>query len=123
MGHFLLTKLLMDRLKSTSESRIVNLSSLAHGMGSNSLDVNDLMWNNRKYNDMTAYAASKLANIYFTKHQAKIFEQDGVNNVKVVSLHPGFVRTDLARSMNKCVLTIQWILCFPCIMLVTKSPF
>lgn len=122
MGHFLLTKLLMDRLKSTSESRIVNLSSMAHNMGSNNLDIDDLMWNKRKYNDWTSYAASKLANIYFTKHQAKILEQDGVNNVKVCSLHPGVVRTELGRNMNKCALVFQAIFCFPCIMLFTKSP-
>ena len=65
LGHFFLTNLLMSKLKACPEARIVNLSSLAHGMDSNQLNFNDLMWE-KGYDQWKAYGASKLANIYFT---------------------------------------------------------
>jgi len=91
-------------------------------MGSNRLDLEDLMWNKRKYNDWNVYAGSKLANIYFTKHMVKVLEQQGASHVKVCSLHPGVVRTELGRNMNKCGLLLQVIFCGPCFCLFTKSP-
>ena len=41
-GHFLLTKLLLDKLKASPEGRVVNLSSLAHTSGK--FDFSDLHW-------------------------------------------------------------------------------
>ena len=69
LGHFFLTTLLMDKLKASPEARVVNLSSMAHTMGTNRLNFDDLMWET-KYNDWGAYGASKLANVYFTKKLA-----------------------------------------------------
>ena len=71
-GHFLLTKLLMDKIKASNEGRIVNLSSMAHTFGTNSLNLDDLMWKESyPSNGWAAYGASKLANVYFTKELAK----------------------------------------------------
>ena len=98
IGHFLLAKLLFDRVESSSEGRIVVLSSNAHKRGTNRIRWDD-MGHETSYSAFPAYAMSKLSNVYFTRHMAKIIEEKGVKNVKVVSLHPGVVRTELGRYM------------------------
>lgn len=99
LGHFLLTNLLMDKIKAAPKARIVNLASLAHETAKdNGLDFNDLMWKD-SYNEWLAYSASKLSNIYFTKGLARKFETEGITNVKTCSVHPGVVRTELGRYM------------------------
>lgn len=70
MGHFLLTKLLLDKVKASNEGRIINVSSVAHTMPPNSLNFDDLMMK-EGYQDWRAYMQSKLANVYFTKELAK----------------------------------------------------
>lgn len=64
-GHFLLTNLLLDKLKASAPARIVNLSSLAHVAGH--VDLEDLNWQRRKYDTKAAYCQSKLALILFTR--------------------------------------------------------
>ena len=67
IGHFLLTNLLLDVLKVSIPSRIVNISSTAHKRGKIKLD--DLN-SDKNYEPGEAYAQSKLANILFTKELA-----------------------------------------------------
>ena len=45
----------MDRLKESKEARIVNVSSLAHTMPPNKLDMDDLFFEKKKYNEGTDY--------------------------------------------------------------------
>lgn len=68
-GHFLLTNLLLDTLKASAPSRIINLSSLAHVAGH--IDFDDLNWEKRKYDTKAAYCQSKLAVILFTKELSR----------------------------------------------------
>ncbi|GFR83479.1 retinol dehydrogenase 12 [Elysia marginata] len=59
-GHFMLTNLLLNKLKACSPSRIINLSSLAHSMGTIKWDdINS----EKNYGEWAAYGQSKLANI------------------------------------------------------------
>ncbi|XP_013412742.1 retinol dehydrogenase 12 [Lingula anatina] len=91
LGHFLFTHLLLDRIKTSAPSRIVNVSSVAHSFGK--MNFEDLM-SEKKYNSITAYGQSKLANILFTRELARKLEGTGVT---VYALHPGAVKTELAR--------------------------
>ncbi|XP_017027013.1 retinol dehydrogenase 13-like [Drosophila kikkawai] len=94
VGHFLLTHLLLDVLKETAPSRIVNVSSALHAQGS--INVNDLN-SEKSYSKAGAYNQSKLANVLFTRELAKRLEGTGVT---VNSLHPGVVDTELMRHMG-----------------------
>ncbi|XP_048376480.1 retinol dehydrogenase 11 isoform X2 [Stegostoma tigrinum] len=97
LGHFLLTFLLIDLVKQSTPSRIINVSSAAHTMGS--INFDDLN-SEKSYNSVKAYAQSKLANIMFTRELARKLEGTGVS---VFSLHPGVVQTELARHLNPVV--------------------
>ena len=91
LGHFLLTCLLLDRIKDSAPSRIITVSSAAHYIGY--LDFDDMMWTKR-YNAQLSYARSKLANIMFTRELASRLVG---TNITVCSLHPGTIRTELLR--------------------------
>ena len=87
LGPFLLTNLLLDKIKASAPARIVNVASTAHRGGS--LDFDDLQSENG-YNGMRVYGTSKLCNILFTRELARRLEGTGVT---ANSLHPGTVRT------------------------------
>lgn len=84
---FLLTHLLLDMLKASAPSRVINVSSEAHRVGG--FDFSDLQCE-RRYDAFRVYGTSKLANILFTRALAKRLEGTGVT---ANSLHPGMVRT------------------------------
>jgi len=93
LGHFLLTGLLLDRLRESAPSRIVNVSSHAHKQARRGLDFDDLQ-SERSYRPFAVYAKSKLANIYFTRELARRLEKA---NVTANALHPGFVASRFGR--------------------------
>lgn len=93
LGHFLLTDLLLDRIKASAPARIINVASGAHRFARSGIDFDDLQLAQR-YGGMKAYARSKLANIYFTRELAHRLEGAGVT---VNALHPGGVATGLTR--------------------------
>ncbi len=93
-GHFALTLQLMDLIKGTPNSRIVNVSSAAHKSGN--INFNDLNWETRKYKSWQAYGDSKIANLYFTRELADKLKSKN-ENVKVTAAHPGWTATDLQR--------------------------
>lgn len=84
---FLLTNLLLDRLKHSAPARVVTVSSGAQAMAR--IDFDDLM-GERKYSGMRAYNQSKLANVMFTYELARRLKDSGVT---ATVLHPGVVRT------------------------------
>lgn len=77
------------------------MSSIAHGIATKKnrgIDFNNLMWE-KDYHDWNAYGASKLANVYFTRKLAKVFKEKDMD-IKTASVHPGVIKTNLARSMK-----------------------
>lgn len=85
LGPFLLTELLLDRIKESAPARIVTVSSVAHKFGK--LDFDDLN-STGKYRGMRVYGRSKLANILFTRELAERLEGTGVT---ANAAHPGSV--------------------------------
>ncbi len=93
LGHFLLTHLLLDRIKASAPARIINVASRAHSFARSGLDFDDLQLTSR-YGGMKAYARSKLANIYFNRELARRLQGTGVT---VNALHPGSLATGFGR--------------------------
>jgi NAD(P)-dependent dehydrogenase (short-subunit alcohol dehydrogenase family) len=89
LGYFLVTNLLLDLMKQSSPSRIVNVASTAHRYGK--LDVNAWV-SAREYSAFGAYANSKLANVLFTYELARRLEG---TDVTANCLHPGAVASNL----------------------------
>jgi len=95
LGHFLLTHLLMDLLTAgNSPTRIINVSSHAHYLGT--INFDDLMME-KGFWSAFAYAQSKLANILFTRELAHRLQG---TKVTTYSLHPGSIRTELTRHFS-----------------------
>jgi NAD(P)-dependent dehydrogenase (short-subunit alcohol dehydrogenase family) len=94
LAYFLLTGLLLGRLRESAPARIVNVASDAHAQAGGRLDFDDLQ-STRKYSLMGTYGKSKLANILFTRELARRLEGTGVT---ANCLHPGFVGSNFARN-------------------------
>jgi len=88
---FLLTNLLLDRLRESGPARVITTASDAHRGGL--IDVADLN-GERRWSAWSAYGNSKLANILFTRALAHRLDGSGVT---ANCLHPGVIRTGLAR--------------------------
>jgi NAD(P)-dependent dehydrogenase (short-subunit alcohol dehydrogenase family) len=88
LAPFLLTNLLVDRLKASAPGRVVTVSSGAQSMGR--IDFDDLQ-GAQNYSGQRAYNQSKLANVMFTNELARRLAGTGVT---ANSVHPGVVRTN-----------------------------
>jgi NAD(P)-dependent dehydrogenase (short-subunit alcohol dehydrogenase family) len=94
LGHFVLTGLLLDRLRETAgESRVVTQSSGLHENGT--IDFEDIH-SERDYDKWDAYAQSKLANLLFAYELDRRLDATGAS-VTSVGCHPGYADTDLQR--------------------------
>ncbi len=100
LAPFLLTNLLLDRLKASAPARVVTVSSGAQSAGR--IDFNDLQ-SARNYSGQRAYSQSKLANIMFTNELARRLEGTGVT---ASSVHPGVVRTNFGAEDQAWLFTV-----------------
>jgi NAD(P)-dependent dehydrogenase (short-subunit alcohol dehydrogenase family) len=89
LAYFLLTNLLLDKLKASAPARIVNVASQVHASGV--IDFDDLQAR-RHYHASQVYSNTKLANVLFTYELARRLQGSGVT---VNCLHPGVVATNL----------------------------
>lgn len=104
LGHFLLTLLLLERMKESAPARIVNVASEAHRFVGG-IDFDDLEYAS-SYGWIKAYGSSKLANILFTYELSRRLEGSGVT---VNCLHPGMVATNLGANhgwISKLILLL-----------------
>ncbi|XP_064394712.1 retinol dehydrogenase 11-like [Halichondria panicea] len=95
LSHFLLTNLLLDKMKQAPSARIVIVSSEGYQYGK--IDFNNLHTpDDTQYKAFNAYAQSKLANIIFTRSLSKKLQN---TQVTVNAVHPGKVYTEIARNV------------------------
>ena len=93
VGPFLLTSLLLDRLRSSAPARIVNVASVAH-YNAPGIDWEAVRKRTRSFTGMREYSTSKLANVLHAQELAR--RVDGAD-VTTYALHPGTIASDIWR--------------------------
>ena len=117
LGHFLLQQLLTPLLLKTAEttgqpSRFVALSSVAAADNTFSkgitpdIDLDDLQWKTREYDEFQAYGASKLANYLHALQGAQLYPAD---KLICVSVHPGWVQSNLDVHAFEKMFGTSWL--------------
>lgn len=96
LAPFLLTNLLLDTLKKSTPSRIINVASAAHKYGT--IDFEDLQGEHKKRRFMGLYGDSKLALMLTSYELSRRLEGIGVT---VNTIHPGVVNTNLGVDRSK----------------------
>jgi len=95
LAPFILTNLLLDVLKKSAPSRIINVSSAAHRMAK--MDFDDLQSEKMKYRLFKIYGVSKLALMLFSYELSRRLEG---TSVTLNTLHPGVVNTNLGQDQS-----------------------
>jgi len=95
LGHFLLTQLLLDRIKASAPARIVTVASRAH-YRARGIDWQAVREPTRTATGLQEYGVSKLANVLFSAELGRVLAGSGVTTY---SLHPGVVATEVWRSV------------------------
>jgi NAD(P)-dependent dehydrogenase (short-subunit alcohol dehydrogenase family) len=103
LGHYLFTRLLLDKLKANTPSRVVNVSSKSHYQAK-AIDWDALRKPTRTVAGLREYEVSKLSNVLFTKELARLLEGTGVTTYAV---HPGVVATDVWRRVPA---PVRWLM-------------
>jgi NAD(P)-dependent dehydrogenase (short-subunit alcohol dehydrogenase family) len=88
LAPFLLTNLLLERLRAAAPARIVNVGTRFD----TAMAFGDLNWDRRRYRMMQAYGQSKLGMIHFTRELARRLAGSGVT---VSCVFPGVFRSNL----------------------------
>jgi NAD(P)-dependent dehydrogenase (short-subunit alcohol dehydrogenase family) len=95
VGHFLLTSLLLDRLRDSAPARIVNVSSDAH-RSATTIDWDAVRRPTQTRAGLREYAVSKLANLLHAQELGRRLAGDGVTTY---ALHPGVIASDIWRQV------------------------
>ena len=93
VGPFLLTSLLLDRLRASAPARIVNVASVAH-YEAPGIDWEAVRRPTRTITGMREYRVSKLANVLHAQELGRRLEGTGV---RTYALHPGVIASDIWR--------------------------
>jgi NAD(P)-dependent dehydrogenase (short-subunit alcohol dehydrogenase family) len=89
LGHFYLTNLLLERLRTSAPARVVSVTSMGHHFARGGMRFDDLQ-SEKHYQGMDAYCRSKLANVLFVRELARRLAGSGVT---ANAAHPGWVRS------------------------------
>jgi NAD(P)-dependent dehydrogenase (short-subunit alcohol dehydrogenase family) len=96
LAYFLLTTLLLERIKESPGARVINIASDAHKFGG-SIDLDDLGLEDG-FGWIRAYGRSKGANILFTQELSRRLAD---SEVVTHAVHPGFVRSSLGANNGR----------------------
>lgn len=91
VGHFLLTSLLLDRLRESAPARVVTVSSVAHFQAPG-IDWDAVRRPTRSFTGLPEYAVSKLANVLFTQELGR---RVAPGAVATYAVHPGAIASDI----------------------------
>jgi NAD(P)-dependent dehydrogenase (short-subunit alcohol dehydrogenase family) len=105
LGPFALTLGLLELLEASAPSRIVMVSSKLHVGGR--LELDDLLYEKRRYSGFAAYNASKLANVIFARTLARRL---GRGDVRVNAVHPGEAATAIGRDYGRIMMLLMRLL-------------
>lgn len=100
LGHFLLTELLLDKLKLSASSRFVILSSVVHAgspKNRHQVHLDDINYKNRKFKAFDAYGEAKVA---CTQYALELGERLKGTGVSAFSVHPGWARSNFGSGGN-----------------------
>ena len=97
IGHFLLTNLLLDRLRQSAPARIVTVASRAHTLA-RGMDWDALRRPTSTWLGVKEYAVSKLANVLFSAELGRRLAGSGVITA---ALHPGVIDSDIWRTLTR----------------------
>ena len=105
LGPFLLTYLLLDRLKASGSARIINITapSTTH------LNFQDLQ-GERQFVSLNSFGATKMSNLLFTFALAHRLQNSGVT---VNAVHPGVVRSQLMREASLPIRLLSFLFATP----------
>lgn len=95
LGHFLLTDLLLERLRESAPARVVTVSSMSH-YDADGIDFDAVCRPTKSMTGLPEYSVSKLANLLFTEELARRLEGTGVTTY---ALHPGVIASDVWRGV------------------------
>ena len=114
LGHFLLTRLLRDRLEA-GRGRIVNVSSRGHQSGDlRRAGLEDIARGRAWEGALQAYADSKLANVLFTSETARRW---GTRGITANAVHPGVLATEIWKKTSLAprllLLPFTWFMSSP----------
>ncbi len=108
LASFLLTRLLLPRLLSSTPARILQINSQGHRFGG--LDLDDLNWDRRRYHGLQGYGASKVAQLLTVWELADRLQGTGVT---INAMHPGGVRTNIGMNNGWLYQWYQRLLIWP----------
>lgn len=102
LGHYLFTRLLLDRIKTSGPARIVNVASASH-YRAKAIDWDKVKGPTRSLTALREYEVSKLSNVLFTKELARRLEG---TKVTTYAVHPGVVASDIWKRVPP---PIRWV--------------
>ena len=103
VGHFLLTDLLLERIKKSAPARVITVASRAH-YRAKGIDFEAVRRPTRSISGLDEYGVSKLANVLFSSELARRLASTGVTTYAV---HPGVVASEIWRRVPP---PFQWIM-------------
>ncbi len=90
LASFLFTMLLLERIKESGPSRIIQINSEGHRFSS--VKINDLKWKRHIYTGLRSYGASKTSQLYTIWELADRLKD---TNVTINACHPGAVKSNI----------------------------
>jgi len=105
MGHFLLTRLLLDRIRESAPARIVTVASRAHSYATG-IDWEAVRRPTATLLGVKEYGVSKLANVLFSAALGRRLRGSGVSTY---SLHPGVIDSEFWRMLPSLLRALNGV--------------